>query len=64
METCFMDVVARWQGRVHGARIFQNFPLNKILKVGSMPPSKKFIVENCDPVPAFLLGDPADSRLP
>ena len=48
---CFMDVVVKWPGNVHDARIFQNSLVNKMFKNGSFPASEKFIVQDRDPIP-------------
>ena len=54
-----MDVVVKWPGRVHYFRIFANSNLCQMLKSGSILPWPRHSLENEDPVPIFLLGDPA-----
>ena len=54
-----MDVVIKWPGSVHDARIFCNSKLNEMLRNGSIPSLPKVIVPNTDPVPVCVLGDPA-----
>ena len=51
-----MDVVVKWPGSVHDARIFSNsgYLSNKIT-----PPCYRCVIEGEDPIPLFLLGDPA-----
>ena len=53
MELIFMDVVIKWPGSVHGARIFSNSKLNEYLRN-----------KGEDPIPVFLLGDTAYHLLP
>ena len=50
---CFMDVVVKWPGSVHDARVFANSSLNLKLKNGVINPCEHILMPGQDPVPVF-----------
>ena len=58
----FMDVVIKWPGSAHDAKIFANSKVNQFLKDGTIPLCHRQICD--EDVPVFILGDPAYPLMP
>ena len=56
---CFFDIVIKWPGSVHDARLFENSGINTKLREGIIPLCKKTIVDGEQAVSICILGDPA-----
>jgi hypothetical protein len=61
---CFLDVVIRWPGSVHDARMFANSRINQMCRDGTLPRADAEIVVGEPAVPVCILGDPAYPLLP
>ena len=59
-----MDVVIKWPGSVHDARIFSNSNINRKFRENESFKCQKQIVDDEMPVPVCILGDPAYPLLP
>ena len=59
-----MDVVVRWPGSVHDARIFLTLNSIKCYEIKPSPAAQRYIVEGEAPAPVVILGDPAYPLLP
>ncbi|XP_046853992.1 putative nuclease HARBI1 [Xenia sp. Carnegie-2017] len=55
----FMDVECRWPGSVHDAKVFANSSVCKRLNRRQLPISYLTLLPGHDPVPNYLIGDPA-----
>ena len=60
----FMNVVVKWSGSVHDSRMFSNSTLNHLLRSQRIPACQWSIIEGEDPIPVFLLGNPAYPLMP
>ena len=61
---CFTEVVIKWPGSVHDARMFYNSRLNEMLQNDTIAPLYTTLVPGTVPVPVCFLGDPAYPLLP
>ena len=54
---CFMDVVVKWPGRIHDAKMFANSRLNQLLKTCAIPPCRITIQD--EKMPVLIIDDTA-----
>lgn len=60
----FLDMVVKWPSSVHDVHVFANSIVNKQLKTRKIPSCERVITEGENPVPVFLLGNPAYPLVP
>ena len=61
---CFIDVLIKWPGSVHDARILSTSNLSQSLHNGTIPQCRNVIVDGQLEVPICILDDPACPLLP
>ena len=55
----FMDVDCRWPGSVHDSKVFANSNINQKLRNGKLTGVFQSIVQGCEKIPNYFIGDPA-----
>ena len=60
----FMVVECKWPRSVHDAKVFANSAISKNLRDNLLPITYSTLLPGQDPIPSYLIGDPADPLTP
>ena len=55
----FMDVECKWPGSVHESKLFANSAINMSMRNGTLPTTFQTVIQGCEKIPNYLIGDPA-----
>ena len=59
----FIDVECEWPGAVHDGKVFPNSATSKNLRDNLLPITYSTLLPGPDPIPNYLIGDPANPLL-